>query len=313
MDVHDLHGLADHLRNWGRWGEEDEAGTVNFITATAIVKAARLVRRGVVFSLALPFDRHLPLSTVPGSRRFPPIHLMLTSGADAAAGGQDHLKVVRYADDVVMMPLQCGTQWDGLAHNFDRGKMYNGWPAEMVDGAGASRNGIENLADRVVGRGVLLDVASHHEVDALEPGTAVCQSDLHSCAAAQNVSLESGDFVLVRTGHLGARRGSWDDFSGGPAPGLALDTLEWIFETQLAGIATDTWGAEVIPNETPDVFQPFHIVAIPNMGLLIGEMFDLDALADDCSADGRYEFLFVAPPLPFPGAVGSPVNPIAIK
>jgi kynurenine formamidase len=238
---------------------------------------------------------------------------MFTSGADAAAGGQDHLRVVRYADDVVMMPLQCGTQWDGLAHNFDRGEMYNGWPAELVDGAGAHRNGIENLTDRVVGRGVLLDIARHHNVDALGPGTAIGRSDLGACASAHGVSPGSGDFLLIRTGHLGARREAWGDYSGGPAPGLALDTLEWIAETELAGIATDTWGAEVIPNETPDVFQPFHIVAIPNMGLLIGEMFDLDALAEDCASDGRYEFLFVAPPLPFPGAVGSPVNPIAIK
>jgi kynurenine formamidase len=238
---------------------------------------------------------------------------MFTSGADAAAGGQDHLNVVRYADDVVMMPLQCGTQWDALAHNFDRGKMYNGWPAEMVDGAGARRNGIENLADQVIGRGVLLDVARFEGVDALEPGTAIRQSDLEACASAQNVEVSAGDFLLVRTGHLQARREAWGDYSGGAAPGLSLDTLEWIAHKELAGIATDTWGAEVIPNETPDVFQPFHIVAIPNMGLLIGEMFDLEVLATDCAGDGRYEFLFVAPPLPFPGAVGSPVNPIAIK
>ena len=119
--------------------------------------------------------------------------------------------------------------------------------------------------------------------------------------------------MLIRTGHLGVRRGDWGDYSGGPAPGLGLSTLDWIADNDIAAVATDTWGAEVIPNETPGVFQPFHIVAIPNMGLLIGEMFDLEELASDCAEDGVYEFFFVAPPLPFTGAVGSPVNPVAIK
>lgn len=308
-----VHGIADRLRNWGRWGDTDEIGTLNLATAETIVAAAGLIRRGEVFSLALPFDRFLPLSTVPGSRRFAPIHLMFTSGADAVTGGQEHLDVVRYADDVVMMPLQCGTQWDGLAHNFDRGKMYNGWSAELVGGSGAAKNGIEKMSGSCVGRGILLDVARHAGEEALEPGTAIGAHDLQSCADAQGVAIQSGDFVLVRTGHLGARRDDWGDYSGGPAPGLALSSLDWIADRDIAAIATDTWGAEVLPNETPGVFQPFHIVAIPNMGLLVGEMFDLDDLASDCSDDGVYEFFFVGPPLPFTGAVGSPINPVAIK
>ena len=109
------------------------------------------------------------------------------------------------------------------------------------------------------------------------------------------------------------RRRPWGAYAGGPAPGLALDAAPWIHERDLAAVASDTWGLEVLPNETPDVFQPMHIILIVHMGLLVGEIFDLEALAEDCAADGRYEFLFAAPPLPITGGVGSPVNPLAIK
>ena len=124
-----------------------------------------------------------------------------------------------------------------------------------------------------------------------------------------------GDIVLIRTGQMAHCRdaGTWGDYAGGPAPGLALDTATWIFDREVAAVACDTWGLEVQPNETPDVFQPLHIILIVHMGLLVGEIFDLEALADDCAADGRYEFLFTAPPLPITGGVGSPVNPLAVK
>jgi kynurenine formamidase len=86
-----------------------------------------------------------------------------------------------------------------------------------------------------------------------------------------------------------------------------------VHERQLAAVATDTWGMEVRPNEIPNAYQPLHQVFIPSMGLLVGEIFDLEALAEDCAKDGVYEFMFVAPPIPITGAVGSPVNPFAIK
>ena len=108
-------------------------------------------------------------------------------------------------------------------------------------------------------------------------------------------------------------RGSWGDYSGGPAAGLSLSSVDWLAEREVAAVATDTWGMEVRPNETPDVFQPLHIVFIVHMGMWIGEIFDLDPLAADCAGDGVYEFMFCGPPLPFTHAVGSPLNPMAIK
>ena len=120
--------------------------------------------------------------------------------------------------------------------------------------------------------------------------------------------------MLVRTGHLTrARRDGWGDYAGGPAPGLSFTTADWLHRTEIAAIATDTWGVEVRPNEFDDAFQPLHQVAIPHIGLFLGEMWDLDALAADCATDGVYEFWLTAAPLPITGAVGSPVNPIAVK
>ena len=129
------------------------------------------------------------------------------------------------------------------------------------------------------------------------------------------VSVRRGDFLLVRTGHMEAKLAAktWDGYSGGDAPGLAFETLDWLHARQVAGIATDTWGVEVRPNQTIDAAQPWHWIAIPIIGLSVGEIFYLGELSKDCAADKRYEFMFVAPALPITGAVGSPINPLAIK
>ena len=149
----------------------------------------------------------------------------------------------------------------------------------------------------------------------LEPGQAIYIEDLDGCAAKQGVTVERGDIVLIRTGEMGRRlkEKNWGPFSAGDAPGISFTTAPWIYEKCIAGIASDTWGVEVRPNELAGSFQPAHLVLLVNMGLLIGEIFSLEDLANDCAADKVYEFMFVAPPLPITGAVGSPINPQAIK
>ena len=119
----------------------------------------------------------------------------------------------------------------------------------------------------------------------------------------------------MRTGALAMARanGEWGTYAGGDAPGLDLSAAEWLCEHEVAGVATDTWGMEVRPNQTDEIFQPLHLVLLVNAGMLVGEIFDLEKLSADCVSDGVYEFMFVAPPLPFTGAVGSPLNPLAIK
>jgi kynurenine formamidase len=150
----------------------------------------------------------------------------------------------------------------------------------------------------------------------LPDGFAISAEHLEATIVAQGESARvgRGDLVVVRTGRLTrARREGWGDYAGGDSPGLSFTTADWLHGTEIAGIATDTWGFEVRPNEFDVAFQPLHQVAIPSIGLFIGEMWDLDALAADCAVDGRYDFWLTAAPLPVTGAVGAPVNPIAVK
>ena len=313
FDLEHLKAVAERCSNWGRWGADDEIGTLNFITPADVISAAQLVRHGRVFSLALNFDRHGPQRGLWGNRHNP-IHTMLATGTDAVAGNQD-AGGLRYADDAVSMPLQCGTQWDALGHIFYEDKMWNGYDAKLVDANGAARNGIDKTKSKMVGRGVLLDVARHCQLSHLDDGTAVTCDDLDATAAAQRIEVRRGDFVIVRTGQMEQRlaAGEWGGYAGGDAPGLAFETAEWLHRKEVAAICTDTWGCEVRPNETRQASQPWHWVVIPKIGITMGEIFYLKELADDCARDGVYEFFFCAPPLPITGAVGSPINPMAIK
>lgn len=308
-----LREVAERCSNWGRWGPDDEIGTLNFIGAEEVLAAARLVRKGKPISLGLNFDRNGPQTGLWGNR-FNPIHTMLATGTDAVAGNQD-AGGLRYADDAVSMPLQCGTQWDALGHIFYDDKMWNGYEASLVDSDGAQKNGIEKTKSKMFGRGVLLDVARHFGKDSLDDGDAITNDDLDAVAKAQGVEIRRGDFVIVRTGHMERclRNDDWAGYAGGPAPGLSFETAEWIHRKEIAAICTDTWGCEVRPNETDDCTQPWHWVVIPKIGISMGEIFNLKELADDCEEDGVYEFLFTAPPLPITKAVGSPINPMAVK
>ena len=306
----------DRLSNWGRWGPDDELGAINFVGPEQVVAAARLVRQGKVVSMTLPYDLAGPQV---GGFRANPLNMMTATGTDYRSGAQDPLPAgwgpargFGFADDVLVMPNQAGSQWDSLAHIFFEDKMYNGRDAAAVTAKGAGRCGIQVFKERMIMRGVLLDVARHHGVAALEPGYAITPDDLDATAAAQGVQVHTGDCVIVRTGLLGARRGNWGDYSGGPAPGLSLHTAPWLAEHQVAAVASDTWGLEVRPNEI-ELFQPLHVVALVHMGIPFGEIWDLEPIGADCAADGVYEFMLSAAALPITGACGSPLNALAVK
>lgn len=313
----DIRAAAERLKNWGRWGDQDEIGTLNHTLPEDIVAAARLVQKGKVMSLALPYDSHGPQggkSKYAPLGRFNPIHLMIRSGTDAYSGVLDHRKI-RGADDIVIMPTQCGTQWDGLGHIFYGDYMWNGYDCRTVTSFGAQKCGIEKTSEKMVGRGILLDIPRMLEKDWLPDGFAITNEMLDQAERHFGVEVRRGDYLLVRTGQIEAMLSTdtWDGYSGGDAPGLAFETLDWLQSKQVAAIATDTWGAEVRPNQTDDVNQPWHWISIPIMGLTVGEIFNLGELSKDCADDKRYEFMFVGPALPITGAVGSPVNPLAIK
>jgi kynurenine formamidase len=319
ISLDEFHALTKRYNNWGKWGEEDQLGTLNYITPERVRSAARQVKKGNVFSLAIPLDSKGPQRGAGG--RFNPMLLMTRDGGDAVTGAytSDWLggteKETRSTDEVIIMPTQGGTHWDSLAHVIHRETMYNGRSASEVSSTGAKKNGILASRDKIVGRGVLLDMPRLKKKPWLAPGEGITSVMLEEAAKKQGVNVLPGDIVLVRTGHLAAarKRGSWDDYAGGDQPGLSIDALNWISRKKAAAVGTDTWGFEVQPFEVKEVHIPFHVLAIVYMGLTLGEIFDLEALAEDCSKDERYSFFLSAQPLPFTKGVASPINPIAIK
>ena len=303
-----VHALARKVSNWGRWGKDDERGTVNFITADVVRRAAACVKRGQVFGLGLTFGAEGPQIGQGG--RVNPVHLM---SATAGAIGPDP-DGFRYADDFIIMPLQCATQWDSLAHVHYGGQLYNGFPAATITPAGAARNAIDKLGTGIVSRGVLLDLARAANVDRLPPGRVIMPDDLEAAERKQGVRAGTGDVLLIRTGHLGVFKTDGDRVGYmRQMPGLGIGCVEWLHAREVAAVATDTNAVEVIPFEDPATPLPVHLLCIRDMGLTLGEMFDLDALAMDCANDGVWEFFFSAPPLKVTGGVGSPLNPLAVK
>jgi kynurenine formamidase len=211
------------------------------------------------------------------------------------------------------MPLQSTTQWDSLAHVYYDGRLYNGFTAGEVDSRGAQKDGIDKTHDRYVSRGVLLDVARAHGVDCLDPGDDITGGVLEATAAAEGVAIEEGDIIVLRAGVMAdwVSTGSWAGYRG-PRAGVVYSTAEWLHDHRVAAIAGDTVEkVEVI--ESGALESPFHMLALRDMGMCIGELWFVEDLAEDCASDGVYEMFLAAQALPVTGGVGSPVNPIAIK
>jgi kynurenine formamidase len=323
----ELRAAASDVSNWGRWGEDDELGTLNYITPEHITHAASLVRSGKTISLSVPFDAYGPQGAH-GFRRNP-IHLMSVDGGDIDLarrldgwGGETEEQLtgiwggpMRFNDDFIMMPLQAATQWDALSHVYYEQKLYNGFDADTVTSFGASKCSIDKVAaaGKIVGRGVLLDVARHRGVRHLEAGAVINPEDLDATAEAQGVSVGEADIVIVRTGW-------WQRFLElpqgqlwGPSPGLSWRCGRWLSEKKVAAVASDNSAVETSTAEFPGVRLPLHLLTLRDMGMMLGEIWNLEGLGADCAEDKVYEFMLVSNPLLISGAVGSPINPVAIK
>lgn len=302
--------LASQLRQWGRWGPDDRLGTLNLIDADAVRRGAAAVVDGDALSLAMRFDQHSPqVGSIPG--RVNPLRSMVAVNAPYSAHGVDGFCV---SDDVVTMGLQASTHWDALAHVSYGGVCWNGVPASSVTAESGSRElGIHRVRT-LTSRGVLLDVARALGVDRLEPGRGVTADDLDAAADLAAVALQPGDVVLVRTGQaqlLRARKRT--EYTTGPQPGLTSSCPAWFRHHDVAAVAADTLAFEVYPCEDDEVLYPVHLLDLVELGLLQGQNFDLEDLSEACAADGRYTFLLEASPIPFTGAVGAPVNPVAVR
>ena len=303
--------MAARVRNWGRWGPDDDIGTLNLIDEAARRRGAAAVVSGQAFPLGLPLSEAegIQLGFVEG--RVNPTRTMVHINQPVNA---DQPEWVCFSEDVVTLATQCATHWDALAHASYGGVIYNGYPASTVSADGAARCGIHRLGT-VVSRGVLLDVARALGRDVLEPGHPIMPGDLDEALALAGVELEPGDIVLVRTGqmvHLAPGRRDLMAYTF-PSPGLTIETAGWFHHHDVAAVATDTLVFEVYPSQHDDAYLPVHLLHLVEMGLTQGQNWVLDALAEDCAADGRYSFLLDATPLPLTQGLGTPLNPVALK
>ena len=303
--------MAARVRNWGRWGPDDDIGTLNLIDEAARRRGAAAVVSGKAFPLGLPLSEAegIQLGFIEG--RVNPTRTMVHVNQPVNA---DQPEWVCFSEDVVTLATQCATHWDALAHASYGGVIYNGYPASTVSADGAARCGIHRLGT-VVSRGVLLDVARALGRDVLEPGHPIMPGDLDEALALAGVELEPGDIVLVRTGqmvHLAPGRRDLMAYTF-PSPGLTIETAGWFHHHDVAAVATDTLVFEVYPSQHDDAYLPVHLLHLVEMGLTQGQNWVLDALAEDCAADGRYSFLLDATPLPLTQGLGTPLNPVALK
>jgi len=311
ISLEDINRAHRELSNWGRWGNEDQIGTLNLVTPERVAAAARLSLQGTVFALGASLKWPLQAGAFTG--RWNAIHSYMRDGADICANHA--IQQNQYTDDAIHMPLQCSTHWDALCHVFHCGEAYNGGQARDFGSTGPTNLGIEKTAGKMVGRGVLLDVARFKRVAHLPFGYEITNDDLDKCAREQGVNVGAGDFVIIRTGYQEKflSEGNWVGHSDSAAPGVAFENCRWLKERDVAGIASDTYAVEVVPNGAAGYNFPWHAVAIPSIGVTVGEMLYLKDLAEDCARDRVFEFFFCAPALNLPGGTGSPTNPYAIK
>lgn len=306
-------GSTTERHAWDVFGRGDQLGTVNYLTAERVKHAASLVRTGRVINLNLPLN--FPITLYSGFR----------------TGYRHHIEVGRGSRDdyVDNFAMQGSSQWDSLRHiRFREFGYYGGRQDEDLDNKGEL--GIENWAQHgIIGRGVLLDAAGYLE----RRGTPINATSrftmdgpfLEEVARAENIRLAPGDIVLLRTGWLAwyksldetgreGLRGALHPGPGGMAcPGLdpSQTTAGWVWDQQIAAIAADNVALEALPVNAQVGFQHRRLIAL--QGMPIGEVWDLDALAQDCARDGVYECMLVSAPLNLPGGVGSPPNAYAIK
>lgn len=300
----------DSTNNWGKWGSDDEKGATNYTRPQDIVNAASLIRKGKTFSLAIGIEADAPRFPT----RNPSHHFMVSSSTDTVAAGTGDTNDVQFTDDYIYMALQGSTQWDSLAHAYYGGSFYNGFGLDVIRTTGAVKLGIERVKDRFVGRGVLIDIV-RYKGGSLEKGYGITLADIKGALAKQGTTVKQGDIVILRTGEVPAyytmtpeEKWRWASVQ----TGITKDVVPWIRDTKIAAIAADNLGLEQAPNADGRDWN-LHGNILRDLGVFIGELWYLEELAEDCAADGRYEFFLSAPPLNIPGAVGSPLNPIAVK
>ena len=302
-------GYFDKLSNWGRWGDDDELGTVNLITPEKRKQALATVEEGVTVTCARPVNKTLlPLG---GQQGF--MHFMSNSG--------ERWKDVKQAEGIFQFSTDfigfnfhghSITHLDALSHIFWNGMSYNGFSAaKCTTNFGALVDSIAVLREGVTTRGVLLDIPRLNGAKRIEKEPGIFPEDLDAAEAAQNVRVEPGDLLFVRTGSYRQHLEEGAEAAEPNRGGLQAACLPWLRERDIAVLGGDV-AQDIVPSGYPRVAMPVHQVAITAMGVWIVDNANLEELAEACAQRNRWEFLITVNPLPLEGVTGSPVNPIAI-
>jgi kynurenine formamidase len=285
------------LSNRGRWGDDDELGTLNLITSEHRVRAAGLVSSGLSVSLS-----HDYLKERAEDATSPFGHQLLGSPQGGFLSDRYTIAYHGYAH----------SHMDALCHYSSDGLMYNGISRETVDlEEGCVKLGITNVKQGIVTRGILMDIARLKGVEYLEPGTPIYVEDLEAWEAEAGVRVGPGDVVFVRSGRWArrAQEGPWA--TGRLAAGLHASVAPWLKERGVAMLGSD-YTNDVYPSGVQGVVQPIHLLTLVSMGLWLFDNLDLEAVAEAAADEGRWGFMFVAAPLAVQGGTGSPLNPLAI-
>ena len=285
------------LSNWGRWGEEDELGTLNLITAQKRKNAALLVTEGVSVSLA----RNIPKEISPNTPT--PLKQDLFVGEWAGH---------TWALDEYIMNYHgfAYSHIDALCHIFYDKKMYNGFSQDLVKPTGAEKLGINKMNKGIFTRGVLVDVPRLKGVPYLKPGETIIPADIEAWEKETGLKIESGDVLLIRTGRWACEKeeGSWDFTK--KAAGLHPTMAKWLKERDVSVLGSDGV-SDRYPSGIEGISSPIHQLVLVGLGMPLLDNLELENLATMAASLNRWEFLFVAAPLPIPGGTGSPINPIA--
>jgi kynurenine formamidase len=307
----EVRGWLDSLSTWGKWGSDDDRGTLNYIGEPERAAALRLATGAATVSCSarIAFEGDLHSSRGASEHAGPhaawsqPQRFVIQDGADAP---EPETRFSGYEAFLIAPHGPHVTHLDAPRHTVLRGCSYNGIPA----GAPGPRGTIEAVGDGIVARGVLLDVAAARGVDWLEDGDPVYPDDLEACEAHADTQVLPGDVIFVRTGYR--RRlpyGPTQRFS--PRPGLQAACLPWLHEREVAVVASDV-ATDVVPHGYAELGLPVHTVGMWAMGLWLVDNCSLELLAEVAARLGRRSFLAVLSPLSLADGTGSPVNPLAI-
>ena len=297
MTAQEFRELFDAVSNWGRWDEGRERGALNHLTPARTAAAARLVHTGTTITLSQPLQTEERIDVPEPADH----HMTMLPGDDGFA--KDYIGLDYHNDGHSHIDAFCHDAFDGF--------LFDGSPASSVTAHGAQAGTIDVLKNGLVGRGVLVDVPRVRGVSWVEPGEHVFREDLEAAERAQGVRVETGDILLVRTGHMRrlAELGPWD--TPRAKAGLHPTAARFLADRRVAALGSDG-NNDTAPTTTEGVGFPMHVLALNAMGVHLLDYLQLEDVARHCEAIRRWEFLFAAAPLRIVGGTGSPINPTAI-